>query len=371
LRIGISCYPTYGGSGIVASELGKELSDRGHEIHFICYAMPARLRNISSGIVFHQVDMVAYPLFSYPPYCLALASRMAEIAKYEKLEMLHVHYAIPHSISAYLAKQLCTECELKVVTTLHGTDITLIGSDSSFLPITRFGIDKSDAVTAVSEYLKEKTEEVIGTANPIDVIYNFINCSTFFRNPAPDFEKPDGKVAIHISNFRPVKRVHDVINVFARIRKELKSTLLLVGDGPERLKAETMSRDLGISDAVRFLGSRDSIMDLLSVSDLMLFPSERESFGLAALEAMACEVPVIGTNSGGLPEVVVNGETGLLFDIGDVDRMAEASVGILKDEDRRRDMGEKGRKRVQQFFEAGNIVSEYEKVYKRIKCSKV
>lgn len=366
MRIGITCYPTYGGSGIVASELGKELSDRGHQVHFICYEMPVRLSNVGSDALFHQVTMVAYPLFNYPPYCLALASKMAEVAKYERLEILHVHYAIPHAVSAYLAKKLCGELRPRVVTTLHGTDITLIGSDSSFLPVTRFSIQKSDCVTAVSRYLKGKTEEIVGTSRPIEVVHNFINTTGFRRNPSPRTEKPDGKVVIHISNFRPVKRIGDVVNVFARIRKEMKSVLLLVGDGPERAKAERLSDDLAISESVRFLGSRGPIQDLLSLSDLMLFPSERESFGLAALEAMACEVPVVGTDSGGLPEVVVDGETGRLCDIGDVDCMAECSVEILKDEDKRKYMGKKARERAVQFFDSRLIVPRYEELYRNV-----
>ncbi|TET81378.1 N-acetyl-alpha-D-glucosaminyl L-malate synthase BshA [candidate division TA06 bacterium] len=366
MRIGISCYPTYGGSGIVASELGKELSDRGHQVHFICYAMPMRLRGAGSGTFYHQVEMVAYPLFSYPPYSLALASKMAEVAKYERLEVLHVHYAIPHAVSAYLARELCEEPCPRVVTTLHGTDITLIGSDSSFLPITKFSIEKSDGVTAVSQYLKKKTEETIGVSTPIEVIYNFINTTTFFRNSDPQIERPAGKVVIHISNFRPVKRIDNVVDVFARIRQELKAVLLLVGDGPERSKAEQMSLSLGISESVRFLGSRYSVRDLLSISDLMLFPSENESFGLAALEAMACEVPVVGTNSGGLPEVVVDGENGYLSDIGDVDSMAESSIEILKDEEKRRHLGKNARERVVQSFDSKNIVPRYEEMYNRV-----
>lgn len=366
MRIGMSCYPTYGGSGIVASELGKELSDRGHQVHFICYAMPMRLRSADSRILFHPVEMVAYPLFNYPPYSLALASKMAEVAKYERLELLHVHYAIPHAVSAHLARELCEELCLQVVTTLHGTDITLIGSDSSFLPITKFSIEKSDGVTAVSEYLKRRTRETIGVSKPIEVIYNSVDSGTFFRDPNPQMERPAGKVVIHVSNFRPVKRIDDVINVFARVRTELKATLLLVGDGPERADAEQMSHRLGISESVRFLGSRSSVRDLLSISDLMLFPSENESFGLAALEAMACEVPVVGTNAGGLPEVIVEGETGYLCEIGDVNCMAERSISILKDEEMRRYLGTKARERVVKCFDSKTIVPKYEDLYNRV-----
>ncbi len=335
-------------------------------MHFICYAMPMRLRGAGSRTFYHQVEMVAYPLFSYPPYSLALASKMAEVAKYERLEVLHVHYAIPHAVSAYLARELCEEPCPRVVTTLHGTDITLIGSDSSFLPITKFSIEKSDGVTAVSQYLKKKTEETIGVSTPIEVIYNFINTTTFFRNSDPQIERPAGKVVIHISNFRPVKRIDNVVDIFARIRQELKAVLLLVGDGPERSKAEQMSLSLGISESVRFLGSRYSVRDLLSISDLMLFPSENESFGLAALEAMACEVPVVGTNSGGLPEVVVDGENGYLSDIGDVDSMAESSIEILKDEEKRRHLGKNARERVVQSFDSKDIVPKYEEMYNNV-----
>jgi len=366
MKIGITCYPTYGGSGIVASELGKELSDRGHDIHFICYEMPIRLHNAPISGFFHQVNVLAYPLFSYPPYCLALAAKMAEVANYEKLDILHVHYAIPHAVSAQLARQLCDEPRPKVITTLHGTDITLIGSDSSFLPVTRFGIQKSDGVTAVSDYLKERTQEIVGGTKSIDVIYNFINTENFGRRETPGVTRREGRAVIHISNFRPVKRIVDVVNVFALIRKRMKSVLLMVGDGPERAKAEKMCHDLGIIDSVRFLGSRTPIQDLLSVSDIMLFPSESESFGLAALEAMACEVPVIGTNSGGLPEVVVDGETGLLFRVGDVESMAEGAVSILESEERKAHMGKKGRERAAAFFDSSLIVPQYEELYERV-----
>jgi N-acetyl-alpha-D-glucosaminyl L-malate synthase BshA len=366
MKIGITCYPTYGGSGIVASELGKELSLRGHEVHFICYEMPVRLHDARIGGYFHQVNVSAYPLFSYPPYCLALAAKMAEVASYERLQVLHVHYAIPHAVSAQLARQLVEEANLKVVTTLHGTDITLVGQDSSFLPVTKLGIDKSDAVTAVSTYLKERTELAIGTTKPIEVVYNFVNPDNTRRMPKTVTRKARGKVVIHISNFRPVKRIGDVVAVFARIRKEMESTLLLVGDGPERARAEQMSRELGILDSVRFLGSRTPVEELLSSSDLMLFPSEQESFGLAALEAMACEVPVIGTNTGGLPEVVVDGESGLLFEVGDVESMAAGAIELLRDEEKSIEMGRRGRERVVENFSSSKIIPRYEAVYERV-----
>lgn len=368
MRIGITCYPTYGGSGIVASELGKELSDRGHQVHFICYEMPIRLHGAPTVGFFHQVNVLAYPLFSYPPYCLALAAKMAEVADYEELDILHVHYAIPHAVSAQLAGQLCGERRPRIVTTLHGTDITLIGSDSSFIPVTRLGVEGSDGVTAVSKYLKERTEKTLQTSKAIDVVYNFINTETFRRRECSPDEVPDGKVVIHISNFRPVKRITDVVKVFARLRKEMKSVLLMVGDGPDRAKAEAMSHDLGIIDSVRFLGSRTPVERLLSLSDLMIFPSEQESFGLAALEAMACEVPVIGTNSGGLPEVVVNGTTGLLFDVGDVDAMAEGAIDILSDEEKSIYMGTKGRERAVEVFDSRLIVPQYEALYEKALC---
>ena len=365
MKIGITCYPTFGGSGIVASELGKELSDRGHDVHFICYERPIRLHHAPISGFFHQVNVLAYPLFSYPPYCLALAAKMAEVAKYEGLEILHVHYAIPHAVSAQLAKQLCEEPRPKVVTTLHGTDITLIGSDSSFLPVTRFGIQRSDSVTAVSDYLKHKTEETIGDAGPIEVIHNFINTESFQRREVPDSERADGKVVIHISNFRPVKRIQDVVSVFARIRRQIESTLIMVGDGPERARAESLCQELGVIDSVRFLGSVTHIENLLSASDIMLFPSQLESFGLAALEAMACEVPVVGAEAGGLPEVVADGETGLLFGVGDVESMAEGAISILKDEEKRRGMGARARERAVQLFDSKRIVPLYEALYER------
>ncbi len=366
MKIGITCYPTYGGSGIVASELGKELSLRGHEVHFICYEMPIRLHDARIGGYFHQVNVLAYPLFSYPPYCLALAAKMAEVASYEKLQVLHVHYAIPHAVSAQLARQLLEEACPRVVTTLHGTDITLIGQDSSFLPVTKFGIERSDAVTAVSNYLKEKTELTIGTRKPIEVVYNFVNPDNTKRVDSRFRSSTRGKVVIHISNFRPVKRIGDVVAVFGRIRREMESTLLLVGDGPERARAEQMSRELGVLDSVRFLGSRTPVEELLSSSDLMLFPSEQESFGLAALEAMACEVPVIGTSTGGLPEVVADGETGLLFEVGDVESMAAGALSLLRDEERRVEMGRMGRKRAVLHFNSRDIIPKYEAVYERV-----
>ncbi len=319
MKIGITCYPTYGGSGVVAAELGLELAQRGHEVHFISYSQPFRLTP-HANIHFHEVEVSHYPLFDYPPYDLALATRMAEVAEIYKLDLLHVHYAIPHSVSALLAKQMLAwnsgnKRRLPFVTTLHGTDITLVGQDPSYLPITRFSIEKSDGVTAISKYLRERTLQEFDIQNSIQVIYNFVNCDLYLRAPdaaelRAQYAKPEERILVHLSNFRPVKRIQDVIEIFDRVQKKLPARLLLIGDGPERSRAEWMARRLGIDDRVLFLGKQDRVNETLAIADVMLLPSELESFGLAALEAMACEVVPIATRVGGLPEVVEHGKTG-------------------------------------------------------------
>ena len=370
MKIGITCYPTYGGSGIVATELGKELAERGHEIHFISYALPMRLNRATPNIFFHEVEVTNYPLFDHPPYTLALASKMAEVASLQGLDLLHCHYAIPHSVSAFLAKSMLQPRKLPVVTTLHGTDITLVGSDRSYLPITKFSIEKSDGVTAVSKYLKQATCESFGICKEIEVIYNFVNCSLYKAEARPElrarFAAPEEKVLIHLSNFRPVKRTSDVVEIFMRVQKRQPAVLLMVGDGPERSSAEWLAHHYGIERMIHFLGKRDNIDELIGISDLLLLPSETESFGLVALEAMACEVPVVVSNVGGLPEVVTDGKEGYLVGARDVETMANRSIEILADEKRRREMGRRGRETAKARFCSDAIVTQYENYYRRI-----
>ncbi|HET9086813.1 MAG TPA: N-acetyl-alpha-D-glucosaminyl L-malate synthase BshA [Acidobacteriaceae bacterium] len=374
MKIGITCYPTYGGSGVVATELGIELAARGHEVHFISYAQPFRLTGREERIRFHEVSVSNYPLFEFPPYSLALASRMSEVADYYNLDVLHVHYAIPHSVSALLARQMLaqTRRRLPFVTTLHGTDITLVGADRAYLPITRYAIDESDGVTSISDYLRRKTAETFGTTRPIQVISNFVNCDLYVRNPQltpairAQYAAPDEAVLVHLSNFRPVKRVQDVIQVFACVAREMPARLLMVGDGPERSSAEWLAKSLKISDRVNFLGKLDQVNELLPAADLMLMPSEMESFGLAALEAMACEVPTIGTNVGGVPELIEHGVTGLLFPVGNVDAMAQAAVALLQDRARLRTMASAARQRAQQTYCASRVIPKYEEFYRSL-----
>src|SRR5947209_8492417 len=364
MKIGITCYPTYGGSGVVATEIGLELADRGHEVHFISYSQPIRLTSSRPNIHFHEVEVSNYPLFDYPPYDLALASRMAEVADVYGLDLLHVHYAIPHSVSALLAKQMLANGNngrrLPFVTTLHGTDITLVGLDASYLPITKFSIEHSDGVTAISNYLRDRTEQEFEIHRPIRVIYNFVNCAQYHRNENSElrneFAEPDERILVHLSNFRPVKRIPDVIEVFDRVRKQVPSRLLMIGDGPDRPAAEWMAKRKGLRDRVIFLGKQDRVADKLGIADLMLLPSELESFVLAALEAMACEVPTVATRVGGLPEVVDHGITGYLAHVGDVDEMARCAIEILSDETKLREMGRRGREAAQQRFCASKII---------------
>src|SRR5437868_3564054 len=372
MKIGITGYPTYGGSGVVASELGLELAQRGHEVHFISYAQPIRLASSHPNVHFHEVEVSQYPLFDYPPYDLALASRMAEVADVYNLDLLHVHYAIPHSVSALLAKQMVANGNqgrrLPFVTTLHGTDITLVGLDRSYLPITKFSIEHSDGVTAISHYLRDRTVTEFEVRNPIEVIYNFVNCDQYHRNTNAEqrleYADAQERILVHLSNFRPVKRVTDVIEIFDRVRKQVPARLLMIGDGPDRPAAEWMAKRKGLRDRVSFLGKQDRVGDKLAIADLMLLPSELESFGLAALEAMACEVPTVATRVGGLPEVIEDGETGYLAHVGDVDEMARCAIEILTDESRLRAMGRRAREAAQQRFCSSKIIKQYEEYYR-------
>lgn len=376
MKIGITCYPTYGGSGVVATELGLELAQRGHEIHFISYAQPIRLRGSEPNIHYHEVEVSRYPLFDYPPYDLALATRMAEVAQLYDLDLLHVHYAIPHSVSAMLARQMLAagprRQKLPFVTTLHGTDITLVGLDRSYLPITRYSIEQSDGVTAISNYLRERTQRIFDVKNPIEVIYNSVNCDIYMRDTkiAEEMRReyaPDNqKVLVHLSNFRPVKRITDVIEIFDRVHKQMPARLLLIGDGPDRSVAEWLAVQKGIHDDVLFLGKQDQIYEKLSIADIMLLPSELESFGLAALEAMACEVVPISTKAGGVPEVIDHGKTGYLAEVGDVETMARYAIELLSNEQQLREMGKRARAVAMERFCSTKIVKQYEDFYLRV-----
>jgi N-acetyl-alpha-D-glucosaminyl L-malate synthase BshA len=368
MKIGIVCYPTFGGSGVVATELGKALADNGHQVHFVTYNQPARLDFFSENLFYHEVAVSKYPLFEYPPYELALASRLVDVVRFEKLDILHVHYAIPHASAAFMAKQILMTygIYIPVVTTLHGTDITLVGKDRTYQPVVTFSINKSDGVTAVSENLRKDTLEFFEIENEIRVIPNFIDLTRFSLKAKDHFKKaiaPAGeKILIHTSNFRKVKRTMDVIRIFAKINEKIPSKLLMVGDGGERSDCEQLARDLGVSDNVRFLGKQDAIEEILSVSDLFLMPSQSESFGLAALEAMACKVPVVSSNAGGLPELNIDGVTGFLREIGDVDGMAEKAIYILEDEDRLKTFKENALARAKEF-DLSIILPVYENYY--------
>lgn len=377
LKIGITCYPTYGGSGVVATELGLELANRGHDVHFISYAQPIRLSGSSANIHYHEVEVSRYPLFDYPPYDLALATRMAEVSELYDLDLLHVHYAIPHSVSAMLARQMLAagpkKRRLPFVTTLHGTDITLVGQDRSYLPITRFSIEQSDGVTAISQYLRERTLREFDIKNHIEVIYNFVNCDVYCRAKDDDFDKrraeyaPNGeRILVHVSNFRPVKRVTDVIEIFDRVRKQIPSKLLLMGDGPDRSPAEWLAVQKGIHDDVIFLGKREQVYETLAIADVLLLPSQLESFGLAALEAMASEVVPVATRVGGVPEVIDHGESGFLASVGDVEAMASFAIEILRDEGELRKMGKRCREAARARFCTTRIIPQYEDFYRRV-----
>jgi len=371
VNVGITCYPTYGGSGIVATELGMELAARGHEVHFITYANPIRLDPDTPRIHYHEVEVSTYPLFQYPPYCLALASRMAEVAESYRLDLLHVHYAIPHSIAAMLAQQmLAPKRRLPIVTTLHGTDITLVGVDPSYFPITRFGIEKSDGVTSISDYLRRQTIEVFGVQNEIRVIKNFVNCTLYH----PDNEKkgaaayaPNGeKLLIHLSNFRPVKRVVDCVRILAEVRKHVPARLLMVGDGPDRGAAEHLARSLGVADDVLFLGKQNHVERLIPLAHVLLMPSELESFGLVALEAMACSVVPVATRVGGVPELITDGEDGFLEQVGDIAAQAARVVALLTDDELHYRMSKAGRWNAGERFCTDNIIPQYEQYYNQV-----
>jgi N-acetyl-alpha-D-glucosaminyl L-malate synthase BshA len=370
MKIGITCYPTYGGSGVVATELGIELAARGHEVHFISYAMPIRLTGASERIFFHEVEVTTYPLFDHPPYTLALATKMGEVAEQASLDLLHVHYAIPHSVSALLARMMAAPRRLPFITTLHGTDITLVGSDRSYLPITKFSIEQSDGVTTISNYLRDRTLREFEIKRPIEVIPNFVNCELYKKS---DDAKARAKLApggepivMHLSNFRPVKRLTDVVEIFALIREKMPAKLLLIGDGPDRGAAEYIVRKKKISKDVYFLGKQDRVQEKLGLADVFLLPSDEESFGLAALEAMACEVPVVATNVGGLPEVVNHGVDGYLFEPRDVHTAAKYALEILSRPDRGRMMGEMARANARRKYCSNDIIPLYEAFYAKI-----
>lgn len=373
MRIGISCYPTYGGSGIVATELAMALADGGDEVHVISYALPSRLTLCNPRIFFHEVVTPRYPLFDqYPPYSLALTTKMVEVARHQHLDVLHVHYAVPNAVSAVLAREILAPQPLRVVTTLHGTDVTLVGSDPNYLETTRWGITRSDAVTAVSASLRQQTVEQLGIANGIDVIPNFIDPARYEQargGPgARRWAEPGERLVVHISNFRPVKRVLDVVETFRRVYRRMPSVrLLMVGDGPDRGRVEQFCRENGLCHAITFVGSLPLIEEVLVGADLFLLPSESESFGLAALEAMSCEVPVIATRAGGVPEVVEEGRNGFLCPVGDVDGMAEAALRLLADEPTRRAFGESGRRRAVEVFSQDAVVARYRVLYERVR----
>jgi L-malate glycosyltransferase len=370
LKIGITGYPTYGGSGVVASELGMELAARGHEVHFISYAMPMRLNPAHDRIYFHEVEVTTYPLFDHPPYTLALAVKMAEVAENASLDLLHVHYAIPHSVSALLARQMTAPRRLPFITTLHGTDITLVGSDRSYLPITRFSIEQSDGVTAISNYLRDQTVKEFDIKRPIEVIRNFVNCDLYCcpsdKRRRSEWALNNEPLLMHLSNFRPVKRITDVVEIFALVRQKMPAKLVLIGDGPDRGAAEHLVRKKRLSADVFFLGKQDHIQNILGLADLFLLPSDLESFGLAALEAMACEVPVIATNVGGLPEVVTQGVDGYLVAPRDVAAAAKFAIQILSRADRGKEMGKQARIDARKKFCSNDVIPLYEGYYEKV-----
>lgn len=371
MNIGILCYPTFGGSGVVATELGKALAEKGHKIHFITYSQPVRLEHFSENVSYHEVSVADYPLFEYAPYETALTSKLVDVALYAKLDLVHVHYAIPHASVAYMAKKILAaqNYHLPFVTTLHGTDITLVGKNSSYNPVVTFAINQSDAVTAVSQSLADETYQSFSVKNKIDVIPNFIDLKRFAKQRKDHFKKaiaPGGeKIIIHASNFRPVKRVEDVLKVFSQIVQHIPSKLILIGDGPERTNIEKLCRESPACEHTRFLGKQEAVEEILSIGDLFLLPSETESFGLAALEAMACQVPVISSNTGGIPELNVNGVTGFLSNVGDVDDMAKNAIHILSDDERLKKFKAAALAHAL-TFDLQNIMPRYEEVYERV-----
>jgi len=371
VKIGITCYPTYGGSGIVATELGLELANRGHEIHFITYANPIRLDSGIPRIHYHEVEVSNYPLFQYPPYCLALASRMADVAQTYDLDLLHVHYAIPHSISALLARQMLEGTRrVPFITTLHGTDITLVGVDRSYFGITKFSIEQSDGITAISEDLRRDTTEIFGVQNEIRVIHNFVNCETYTPDPErrglKEFAPNGEKLLIHLSNFRPVKRVLDCIRIFAEVRKQASVRLLMVGDGPERGPAEHLATTLGVRAHIDFLGKQNQVERLIRLAHVLLMPSEMESFGLAALEAMACGVPAVATRVGGVPELITDGEDGFLEEVGNIERLAARAGQLITDEALHATMADAARKTACSRFSTDELIPKYEAYYQQV-----
>ena len=377
MRIGITCYPTYGGSGVVATELGIELATLGHEVHFISYSQPFRLTGRDEGIYYHEVPVASYPLFEFPPYDLALASRMLEVAEFCKLDLLHVHYAIPHSVSALLARQMAESegKKLPFVTTLHGTDITLVGLDRGYLPITRYALEQSDGITAISDYLKRETACCFGVKNEIEVVPNFVNCNVY-RPFADEQRRKEGRqrligcsdvpLLMHLSNFRPVKRVVDVIRTFAQVAAESAAHLVLVGDGPERSEAEWLAHELKIHTRTHFVGKLDRVNELLPLADMMLMPSQLESFGLAALEAMACQVVPVATRVGGVPELIDHQQNGLLYEVGDVNAMAQGIIELLASPAKFKAMGQAARHVAQTRFCSSLVVPRYVEYYERV-----
>jgi N-acetyl-alpha-D-glucosaminyl L-malate synthase BshA len=372
MNIGITCYPTYGGSGVVATELGKKLALRGHQVHFISYALPFRLEGYYENIFFHEVELPSYPLFEVDLYSLSLTSKMVDVVLYNDLDVLHVHYAIPHASSAYMAKLILNEQgrDIKIITTLHGTDITLIGLDPTLLPLVRFSIEKSDGVTAVSRFLREKTLTNFNIDLPIEVIPNFVDTEEWKRHNGDRLRSqfsPNGeRVLFHASNFRGVKRVTDVVRVFAQVREKINAKLVMVGDGPDRAEAERLCRELDICTDVRFLGKQTALPEILSAGDLFIMPSQSESFGLSALEAMSCGLPVLSSSVGGLPELNVHGLTGYISEIGDIDRMARYAIDLLTNERKYREFSTAARDRAEKQFSADDIVPMYERYYERV-----
>ncbi|MEK6716106.1 MAG: N-acetyl-alpha-D-glucosaminyl L-malate synthase BshA [candidate division NC10 bacterium] len=370
MKIGITCYPTYGGSGVVATELGKALAQRGHEIHFISYSLPFRLQHYHERIFFHEVEMVTYPLLEHPPYAIALAAKMSEVGAQVGLDLFHVHYAIPHAVSAFLARAILGQGRPRIITTLHGTDITLVGNDRSLFPMTRFALEQSDGVTCVSRYLQGKTREVFDTHRPLVVIPNFVDTRRFTPEARPHLREhlaPHGeRILAHLSNFRPVKRVPDAVRVFAQVRARLAAKLVLIGDGQDAPLALHVARSLGVERDVIFLGKQDDVESLLAIADLILLPSEEEAFGLAALEAMSCAVPVVATRVGGLPEVVEDGKNGFLLPPGDVEGMARACLDLLVDPERHGEFRTAARQRAMSHFDTSLIVPQYEAYYQEI-----
>jgi N-acetyl-alpha-D-glucosaminyl L-malate synthase BshA len=368
MKIGITCYPTYGGSGVVATELGKELVKRGHCVHFISYEMPFRLDKYYDNICFHEVEMLDYPLFKYPPYSLSLSVKMAEIVQSENLDILHVHYAMPHAASAYLAKKIVGGDRIKIVTTLHGTDITLVGNHHSFHSITKFSIEQSDGVTCVSEYLRKMTFDTFDICRDMEVIYNFVDTSVYKRDDGrmnKGLVEEGEKVITHISNFRPVKKIGSIIKVFCNISKKVQSKLLLIGDGPEMSRIRNMVNRLDLDDRVVFLGRQEDVVPILNISDIYMLPSKSESFGLSALEAMSCEVPVIGTSEGGLREILEDGVSGFICDPNDIEEMSKAAISILTGKRKRAEMGKAARKRALDF-DSSLITDKYIDYYKKV-----